>query len=724
MSVQQPPARSAAFRPWLVSFAAAGTLAGLPMQAEAISEIFVTAQKRQQSLQEVPVSITAFSESALRDLTIVNSTDIAAHTPNLSIGTPVGEGNNPSIVLRGIGLNDFNDNNESNVAMYVDEVYRAALAGQTFQLFDLERVEVLRGPQGTLYGRNTTGGLIHFISKRPAEGLDIYGDLTLGRHSQVKAEGAIGGGGSQMSGRLSLAINEHDGYVSNRIGEDPNEASSRAWRGQLLFQPADSFSALFNIHGSNSNPRAPAYQHQGTDVGGFDFFGYRDDDGDEFAGEYDRVGVLDIENFGTTVTLDWDLSDDMALTWITGFENVKKFHQEDTDMQGAPLVEPTFEADSDQITSELRLAGSSGRGKWVVGLYWFDFDVDSDKTQLDLSGLGPVDGVTLDVSYRQRADSWAVFGQYDYTITDRWEVQLGLRYTDEEKDYEYYQTESFQDLGLLYEFSAATAPGLSTIDDKNLSGRLAVNYRPNDALMFFGSVARGFKSGGFNAGFIDAALPLEGVPFDEEKLTAFELGAKSTLWDGRMRLNATAFYYNYEDLQALTFEGVSNFISNASDADVWGAEAEVIVQATDRLQMQLGLGLLDAEADGINTSSGVLRDRNLVLAPDLTLDGVVSYDLPVPGLRNDLRVQVDFTYRDKHYFDIVNQPVSEQDDYWVFNARAAYRFNDNFEVAAFVKNLFEEEYKVYTFDFSDFFGFNQQFYGPPRWWGLQFRYDY
>ncbi len=695
-----------------------------PSQAQQIGEIIVTAQKRAENLQDVPLSVTAFSAEAIRELAVVNSTDIAAHTPNLNIGTPVGEGNNPSIVLRGIGLNDFNDNNESNVAMYIDEVYRAALAGQTFQLFDLDRVEVLRGPQGTLYGRNTTGGLIHFISKRPTEEFDAYGDLTLGRHSQVKVEGAIGGGTEMVKGRVSVAVNEADGYVTNRIGKDPNEASSRAWRAQLQLDPVESFSALINLHGANSDPLAAAYQHQGTAGGGFDFFGYQDTDGDKFAGEYDRTGTLDIENFGATLTLNWNLPSDLGLTWITGSERVTKTHEEDTDMQGEPWVAPTFEAESDQVTSELRLSGTGKRGNWVVGLYYFDFEVDTDRTRLDLSGLGPVDGVILDVAYDQKGDSWAAFGQYEYPINDQWQVLVGLRYTDEEKEYQYFQSESFQDLGLLYDFSAATAGDLARIDDDNLSGKIAVNYRPVDDVLLFASVARGFKSGGFNAGFIDANLPLSEVPFHEEKLTSYEIGAKTDWLDGRLRLNTTAFYYDYEDLQALTFEGVSNFISNASDAEVWGAEIEAVAQATERLRLQLGLGILDAQADGISTSSGVLSDRDLVLAPDFSLDGVVGYDVPLPGVDKDLKVQVDFTYRGSHYFDIVNQPVSKQEDYWIFNARAAYSFNDNFEVAVFGKNLFEKEYKVYTFDFSGIFGFNQQFYGPPRWWGVQFRYDY
>jgi len=208
--------------------------------AQALDEVIVTAQKREQKLQDVSVSITAFSGEAMRELNMANSVDIAGQTPGLNVGTPVGEGNNPSITLRGVGLNDFNDNNEGPIAIYRDEVYQAAMPGLTFQLFDLERVEVLRGPQGTLYGRNATGGLVHFISNKPSEEFGGFLDLSLGDNGQVKAEAAIGGAlGESVQARLSVATNQYDGYVKNRIGPDGNEGDSTAYRLQANFSVTD-----------------------------------------------------------------------------------------------------------------------------------------------------------------------------------------------------------------------------------------------------------------------------------------------------------------------------------------------------------------------------------------------------------------------------------------------------------------------------------------------------
>ncbi len=696
-----------------------------PLLAESgvLEEIIVTAQKREQSLQDTAVSITAFSGDSLRRLNLTNSVDVASQTPNFSIGTPVGAGNNSSIVLRGVGLNDFNDNNESNIAVYIDEIYQSAMAGLTFQLFDVDRIEVLRGPQGTLYGRNATGGLVHYVTKKPTRDFDLYGDLSYGSHDQIKFEGAVGGGTDTVMARLSVATNQADGYVENRVGKDPNDADNIAVRGQILFQLAPQWSLLLNAHYSDSDALAAAYQHQGTAGDGFDFFGYKDTDGDVWAGDYDRTGPLQIENSGAFVDLDWQ-GDGIGMKWITGFENVEKFHQEDTDVGNidfgaGSLVRPDFVADTEQITSELRFFGETERLHWVAGAYYFDNEVDGSGTRLDLSGLFDVD---FNVSYLQETTSIAAFGQVDYALTSRWEVSGGIRFTTEEKDYTYVNRETNFD-AFVYEFSPATAGDLASQDDNVVSGKAGLNFHANEDLLLYASISSSFKSGGFNSGFLDPSLELDNLPFGKEELVAYEIGLKSSFADEKVRFNATVFYYDYTDLQALTFEGVSSFISNASDAEVKGAEFELFANPADALELGLGLGLLDATADGIALPDGsVLSDRNLVLAPDVQFNALGRYSVPIG--ESSLIFQVDTNYSDKVFFDIANQDIASQDSYWVWNGSVSYRFNEQFELSVWGKNLFEKEYKVYTFDFSDSFGFNQQMFGPPRWYGVTLRYQY
>ncbi|HZD52764.1 MAG TPA: TonB-dependent receptor plug domain-containing protein, partial [Woeseiaceae bacterium] len=231
----------------------------------ALEEITVTAQKREQSLQDVGIAVTAFTGEQIHDLGFTNTTDIVSMTPGLNYTVPNAESSQINFFLRGVGLNDFADANENPVAVYVDDVYRPAMGGLSFQLFDMERVEVLRGPQGTLFGRNTTGGLVHYVSRRPTDEPDGYLNATFGEFSEVKLEAAVGGPITDtLAGRLSLASNKNDGWTENRAGPDFNETDAKAARGQLLFTPTDDASLLLNTWWSDNDASVGAWQHQST----------------------------------------------------------------------------------------------------------------------------------------------------------------------------------------------------------------------------------------------------------------------------------------------------------------------------------------------------------------------------------------------------------------------------------------------------------------------------
>ncbi|PCI47902.1 MAG: TonB-dependent receptor [Alphaproteobacteria bacterium] len=709
-------------------------------------EIIITAQKRDQNLQDVPISVTAFSGAAMKALNLVNSVDIAGQTPGLNIGTPVGEGNNASITLRGVGLNDFNDNNEAPVAVYIDEVYQGALAGQTFQLFDMERVEVLRGPQGTLYGRNSTGGLVHFVTRKPSEETELYGDITYGSNNQVKFEGAVGGAlGEKVQGRLSFATNHYDGYVKNRAGPDHNEAENYALRAQLNFDMTDKLSALVSVNWAKSDVISPAYQHQATglDAGGVpcdpsteaglagcatDFFGYADNDGDNFAGAYDTDGFLKLKTYGGSLKLSAEISEGIDLVSISAFGKVEKDHQEDTDMSpvGFFKVSPIFRTRTKQFTQEVRLSGGSDNMKWVTGAYYFYQNVDAEQ-DLIFGDFAP--GFFLDTKVDQITNSLGFFAQTEYDVSDQLTFVLGGRWTKDKKDYHYTQVDKLGGVAgvppgtVLLDFSEDSFGDLAKIDTGVFSGKAGLNWTPNEDTLVFVSVSRGFKSGGFNSGFSSAG-PDE-IKYDEEKITSYEIGLKASFADNRLRFNATAFYYDYKDLQALTFKGTSSFITNASDATIKGFELELQGNPLDGLDINFGMSILDTNADGIAIPDGaggieVLADRKLVLAPEFSANGLIRYGFEI-GNGGELSAQVDFNYQGEHFFDIKNQFVSQEDGYWVWNARLAYQLPDNnMELSVFVKNFTKSNYKVYTFDFTGDFGFNQQFYGPPRWFGVRF----
>jgi len=775
----------------LSSIAFAGTA-----HAQLIDEIIVTATKKPSNLQDTAVSVTAYTGEAIQELGLENSVSLAAQTPGLNVGTPVGEGNNPSFTLRGVGLNDFNDNNEGPIAVYTDEVYNAALPGLTFQLFDVDRVEVLRGPQGTLYGRNATGGLLHFISKRGGD--EIEGDIRAqyGRFNSIELEGGVGGPISPENGHFRIAgkLSNSSGYVENRIGNDSNENGSYTLRGIADFDIEENANLEFKVDYSDADTRAPFYQHTSIGfptgsvlTGGPDFipdrFGYTDTDNDNFAGDFDRDDIrLEIESYGASAKLRWDFGD-IELTNIAAFRNTEKFHQEDTDTGPFNGIEPTFQSDITQFTNEFRLAGDTGPLSWVAGAYYITTQVDG---QLDLeindrgpgflefldslatvgdpSGLpieavlntqgsslanfGPNDAIrflTYDVDYTQNTDSISVFGNVEYDLTDAFQIVVGGRYSNESRDIDYINAygDGPQGGGVLNSFfrdfleipeyfnfttggagAAGVVGDLNQIDEDNFSGTIGLNYTLADGTLLYAKIAQGFKSGGFNAGFLDFSdgVTVDDVAYDAEELTSYEAGVKWTSSGGNLRANVSGFFYDYSDYQALTFSGLSQFIQN-SDATFVGGEAEVGATLADGFTVQLGASYVDSEVEAVSTrqpdgSLATSTDVETVLAPGFTANGVARYETAIgDGLGS---IQVSFNHQGSHFFDLQN--TNQEDAYTLFDARAGYAFGDseNLELYVFGKNLTDKEYRVYSFNFADAAGFSQEFFGRPREYGIGF----
>jgi iron complex outermembrane recepter protein len=747
--------------------AAAAAAAAETGAVASLEEVVVTATRREQSIQDVGLSITAFSQEQLRELGVTSTTDIVAMTPGLNYTVPNAESSQINFFLRGVGLNDFADASENPVAVYVDDVYHPAAGGLSFQLFDMDRVEVLRGPQGTLFGRNTTGGLVHFVTKRPKHEFDAYVDVTAARFRQIKFEGAIGGGLSErVAGRLSVATNKHDGYTKNRFvgAPDYNETNSKAVRGQLLFTPIDTVDVLVSGYYSKNDAAVGAWQHQSTKLGGAtgdvslplgptettnsvdcnadhvldandartgtDCFGYTDPDNDPWAGDYDRNGRVFVKTAGATVNLNWRFGG-ATLTSISAFQNVDRLQSEDTEASPAPLIQPTFAAKTETFTQELRLAGGTKPVRWLGGLYYFHNDVKGHYL-LDLTNLG---FVFFDANYTQKSKSWAGFGQIEYDLTPHLTLIAGARYANERKELDYLNrdTSGFFTgvVGLptdvAFDFSPRSVGDLAKHDNNAVNGRLGLDWKPNEDFLLYGAIARGTKSAGFNVGFLDETLlfasnTVATIPFGEEKLTSYELGFKSTWAGGRTRLNGAVFYYDYKDFQTFRFELLNQVIFN-TDAKVKGGELELQTSPWQGWHFAVGLSVLDAKADNIPSPSGVLRTRKMVAAPDFSGNAQVRYEWP--ALNGHISLQASAAMQKHIYFDIQNSPISFEDGYTTTNLRAAYRpDSDKWELAAFVNNLTNQAYLIYTFDFTATFGFNQQAFGQPRWAGASFRYNF
>ena len=692
---------------------------------ETLDEVTVTAQKRQQSAQDIPVTVTVISGEDLLQLGIESSNDIADYTPGLTISPVFGVGNIPNISLRGVGLNDFRDYHESPSAIYVDEVYKAALASLDFQLFDVDRVEVLKGPQGTLFGRNATGGLVQYLTKRPTEETEGYARLSAGDFGEMKLEAAVGGGLSEtVSGRISAIYHKNDGIQQNvnPAGVDANQTDLTAVRGQLNFDLADSGSLLLSIEtASNDNPGGNPYRYVPSFVGP-DGLSDRD-----LANRDDVVGTSDLNDINVsgglgvksdytagTARLEWGF-DSFDFVSISNFQDFEKRQVQDCDSSPADFCFTLYNSNTKQFSQELRLQGENDKLQWDAGLYYFDLDTDGNQA---LSG--PIAGFFIapgtnstSTSFDTTTTSWAVFGQVEYRVTDAVSLIGGLRYTDDEKDMTqvFLLTDPVDALG----FTGGVPYPKETQSEDNVSYSAKLTWDISDTTMVYGGISNAYKAGTFNSGFgpVDPAA----YSVKPEELTSFEIGFKSELGGGRHRLTGAVFYYDYQDSQALVYRDLNQLLFNA-DAEITGAELEWTGIPTDGLEISAGISLLDTTVKSVQDGSGTIRDREMVLAPDLSMNAMARYTWDLSG-GNALAAQIDGNYSSDVFFDNLNSPGLKEGAYTKLNARLSWLSSDErWEVAAWVKNLTDEAYRIYAFDLTADLGYIQDTYHAPRMYGV------
>ena len=711
----------------------AGLVLALPLHAAVIEEVVVTAQKREQNAQDVGIAISAVTGDQMRQLGYTNAQQVTALAPGVHTVQPNGEANY-AIAMRGVAANDFTTNVESPVAIYLDEVYISQMSGSGFMLFDMERVELLRGPQGTLYGRNATGGLAHFVTVKPSPEVDGYAQLTLGSYDQVKFEGAVGGGLAEgISARVSVATHDNNGYVKNRLlDERLNNANDWTGRVQVLFEPSDSFDVLLNYRRSEQDIDTGFFEHVSANVSGVltpnevnQVLGYIDNDGDVYEGDYDRGGHNDLVTEGFTATANWDF-ENFTLTSITDYSTVTRDYIEDSDASPVPLFNFFLTTDAEQFSQEVRVSGSTDNVDWVAGVYYLDLSVnDSNGAETDpfIDPAGDTPDISgLDNPYETNTESWSVFGQIERQLGDNLTGILGARWIRDEKNHNYvvnvvdFIPGTVQRNGnpnILVQLANYTGER----EDDEFSVRAALNYDLGEDVMIYGSWNRGVKGGGYNAPVFPLNPPLgyddATMSYDPEQLDAFEVGFKSRLADGLAIFNGAAYYYDYKDYQAFQIIGLDTITTNAN-ADSYGFELELQATPSDGLDVILGMAYNDIEVslgDGPKTTS--------VQSPKWNLNGLVRYAGPFAG--GELAAQFDALYRSKHYFSLTRLETVEENGYTITNASLSYTSgNGGFTVTGFVHNLGDVQHLVQTFDLSgpDVFGMVEQYYNKPRWWGV------
>lgn len=718
--------------------AAAEAQPGTATADEQSSDIVVTAQKREQSLQDVSVSVTALGADAIESLGRQDVTALANQVPNLQTNQYA-----PTVTvfnIRGISQNDFADQQEAPIAFYNDEVYVGALGAISGQTFDIERIEVLRGPQGTLFGRNATGGLIQILTADPSPQLEGFATVTAGSYGQIATEGAIGGPLSDgVRARLSATTNHHGGYIENRIG--PDLGASRFFGGRLQVEAdvGQAGTLLIKLQGlRNDNERSGGlYTHAATgfdeDGLGFrlrsdedfwgtgpgnDAVGYRDEDDDPYEGSYDHVGRFDRKYWSATARYEHDFGN-IDFVSLTDYQSLDKRYSEDADVSPEDVFVYSTAQDLYQLSQEFRLTGTADKLTWIAGVYGLKIRSDNDY-QVDLSESL---GLLNDYGGRQTTGAVALFGQAEYAFNDFVSLIAGARYTWDTKKYDFHhvQRDVLGGTTDVFDFNTTTDPDLAKLTSNDYSGKIQVDVRPTENVLVYAGISRGTKGGGFGVQAFQPINPAT-LPFEKEVLTSYEAGTKLTLADRKLYLNGSAFYYDYDGYQAFSILDLSQFITNKR-ARVLGFEIDLYARPLTGLKVNAFVSHLNTKVYDIALPFGRIVDRKMPQAPSFSVGGSIDYDVDLGA--GSLGLHTDWKYNSAQYFSTFNAPIDREKAYVVGNARVSYALESpGLEFAVFVNNLTDKEYRLYNLDLSTALGLSQQTYARPRWFGASVGYRY
>ena len=713
---------------------------------DVIEEVIVTATKREESIQNIPISIRALGSEELRTLQIRRASEIAQFMPNIGSRSTTGD-SQINYFIRGIGESNFHTNSVGAVGLYFDEVSMNSPISTAISLFDMERVEVLRGPQNTLYGRNTTGGAINFISRKPRIGNDLNSrlELTYGRKDEINVDGAIGFPlGDQAAARIALLTQNRDGIYDNPILGPRNEVERHAGRGQILWQPTDDLEILANFHGGVNRGGNRPYLSIGTrdpndptmlcpvPVASLDVdspcvtgagFPSNSDFSTSFMGS--PVDTDDIDVWGGFVKIDWNFHD-ITLTSITAYDSNELVRGEDTDDSPSSAFEFHQAADVEQWSQDLRIASRTDqRLRWILGGNYFFEEAKYDTVVRRTPPGTPIGFVSAtdftilpSTVVDQENEVFSVYGQGEYDITDELTIGAGIRYTNETKE-----GTNQPHVGNGAQFPVGTQLNRSHVSTNPLfvppveildgdwsewGGKVSLDYTVNENVMVYGSVSRGFKGGGFGIPAFQALTGNAATPVDPEILVTYELGFKSEWFDNTLQVNAAFFDNEWKDQQLFTLAiiggNLTPLLINVPESRTYGLEIETVWKPAQGWHIQAGFGLLEDEVEDATNLPNVQVGNELPAAPGFTINGLLRKEFQLA--KGNFAVQVDFSYVDDMVFTIENFPGKSQDGYELVNARASYTFgpSNRYELAVWGKNLTDTEYCQEKQDLTGGFG--------------------
>ncbi|MCG2841381.1 TonB-dependent receptor [Sandaracinobacter sp. RS1-74] len=705
-------------------------------------DIIVTANRREERLQDVPVSVSAFGGEQLQDMRISDVRDLNNVAPGLRISAADAAAN-PKIFIRGAGLSDFNPSSSSGVGIYVDGVYVGSPLAQLAGFYDIERIEVLRGPQGTLFGRNTTGGAINVITKRPQQAFGGEASAEYGERNSLTLNAAVTGpiATDRLAFRVSGQYVRDDGTTKNRVtGNRIGYQDRYAARGQLLFTPDDDVEFLAQGSFFRNRGSAVPVKHRGLfaqpgtptgpdglcagdfrDGGCRDALGYYDSSDDPFSVESNLEGKdeVDVKTLSLSATIGLPGFDVIS---VTAYQDAWRDARENTDGSPLQMLESRYNSSQSQFSQEIRFQSQGhGRARWVAGAYYMrdhlrdnsSYDVLRDLRPLFTTPENPT-GVSVEDSvalfswpYTQKTDSYAFFGQLDYDVTERITVTGGLRWSADDKAINYTSQAEGGAIVLLRKQDRKTF--------SDWSGRAILAYKFSPDVNGYLSYNRGYKSGGFFGG--QATLPEQLEPYDNETLNAYEAGLKTQFMDGRMRANASAFYYDYANQQVYSLEvrnGISmQVLTNAASSRAWGGELEVAGSPLRGLSVNFSASYLNTRILDFVSAGEDYSGNKLQHSPEWTLSGFVSYDAELAN-GSAITFSGSANWRSRVFFDNTERQRVSTGPLTLVDAQVGWRSpGGGFEAGVFAKNLFDKRY-LGGISALESLGYDALSFGAPR----------
>jgi len=679
---------SAALTPVVVN--AQGSVKGL-------EEIVVTAQKRAQSAMDTPLSLTALDGDSLKNRQVGTMEDLRLVSPGLRSANSNGVNR---LFIRGIGLNAFASGADPSSGFYVDGVYVGRPSFQLGSFFDVDRVEVVRGPQGTLYGRNATAGAVNMHSRRPSEDLSGYLEVTAGNYQMHETTGAISGslnGDDTVLGRLAFHQLNRDGYGDDFTGHHPvNDANQQSARGTLQFLPSDAvdITVIGEYHKEADNnyfttnhgayPGAtlagllgPANPANGWVPAGISIENSHDAATNLFGDTNNR------ESFALTALATVDISDTLGFSSTTGWRKNSRSNHANSDGTSAGLGNTFYNEDTEQLSQEFQLTYSDDRLDAVAGVFYYEEEIEN-YVYVPFIQFSSGPGATP-VPYEQDGvmdiEAWAVFTQATYSVQPDFRVTLGARYSRETREHQ-------------GQFTGLFVPVYVADEEKTWSSftpKVGLEYDLFDNTLLYASWTKGFKSGTYNVGQNNPVI-------DPEEIKAYEVGFKSQLWDNRLELTGAGFFYDYTDLQVNKIIGIATVTTNAGEAENKGIELAARAQLTDSLMVDANITWLDAtftefsSINPLNPAAGEedLEGNLLPGAPEYSAGIGISYEISLAS-GAFITPRVDAAYTDQVYFSEFNDPIVGQDSVTKVNASVRYESADGkINVTAWGKNITDE----------------------------------